>query len=99
MHAGRSTEEALSTEQLCQRRLDHVHQLRKLYEIELMNALEEQRSRHSHSQKSVPGERPFMVSLACMLSQGHPALSTCSAHITSRASHHQHLHLVMCQQR
>lgn len=51
MHAGRSAEELLSVEQLCQRRLDNVRQLKELYETELLNALEELRSRHSHSCK------------------------------------------------
>lgn len=55
MHAGRSAEEVLSAEQLCQRRLDNVRQLKELYEIELLNALEEQRSRQCHSRMTAPG--------------------------------------------
>lgn len=42
-------------EQLCQRRLENVRQLKELYEAELLNALEEQRSRQCRSRRSAPG--------------------------------------------
>ena len=72
MHAGRSAEEVLSIEQLCQRRLDNVRQLKELYEAELLNALEELRSRHSHSRKqaSATGEVSLLLAkvlLGCVL--------------------------------
>ncbi len=53
--AGRTAEEVLSTEQLCQRRLESVRQLKELYEAELLNALEEHRSRQCRRRKSAPG--------------------------------------------
>ena len=56
VHAGRSAEEVLSAEQLCQRRLDNIRQLKELYETELLNTLEEQRSRHCRGQNALPGE-------------------------------------------
>lgn len=56
LHAGRSAEEVLSAEQLCQRRLDNIRQLKELYETELLYTLEEQRSRHCRSQDALPGE-------------------------------------------
>ena len=56
MHAGRSAEEVLGAEQLCQRRLDNIRQLKELYETELLNTLEEQRSRHCRAQNALPGE-------------------------------------------
>ena len=55
MNAGRTAEEVISTEQLCQRRLENVRQLKELYEVELLNTMEEQRSRQSRSRKSAPG--------------------------------------------
>ena len=63
LHAGRSAEEVLSIEQLCQRRLDNVRQLKELYEAELLNTLEELRSRHSHSckQASATGESTLLL--------------------------------------
>ena len=60
VHVGRSAEEVLSAEQLCQRRLDNIRQLKELYETELLNTLEEQRSRHCRDQNALPGESfPF----------------------------------------
>ena len=58
VHAGRSAEEVLSAEQLCLRRLDNIRQLKELYETELLNTLEEQRSRHCRSQNVLPGNAP-----------------------------------------
>ena len=55
MNVGRTAEEVMSTEQLCQRRLENVRQLKELYEAELLNALEEQRSRQCRSLRSAPG--------------------------------------------
>lgn len=55
MNVGRTTEEVMSMEQLCQRRLENVRQLKELYEAELLNALEEQRSRQCRSRRSAPG--------------------------------------------
>lgn len=76
MHAGRSAEDVLSAEQLCQRRLDNVRQLKELYEIELLNALEEQRSRQCRSRMTAPGGTQDAI--ACMRTHalaGHQQLS------------------------
>ena len=84
VHAGRSAEEVLSAEQLCQRRLDNVRQLKELYETELLNALEEQRSRHSHSRKqaSAMGEAFLLL--------------VCSWQAAGRALGVHHWHLAQC---
>ncbi len=81
VHAGRSAEEVLSAEQLCQRRLDNVRQLKELYETELLNALEEQRARHSHSRKKASAIGLASLLLACSCQAAACALGILPWHL------------------